>query len=182
MKYKVFGILGESGCGKDSIVRVLTDATDKVHNVVGYTTRPMRQGEVNGVNYYFLTENEFNTKDLITSNKFNIWYYGIGYENLDKDKINICILNTKSYLDFVSNGNIDLITFYIKTDEKQRLLRQLNRESNPNVEEIIRRYKSDKEDFIELQEVFNAKFDYILPNNNWDDHNECVKVIWDKIK
>ena len=46
---------------------------------------------------------------------------------------------------------IDVIVFRINCSDKTRLLRQLNREENPNVDEIIRRYKTDKEDFYDLE-------------------------------
>ena len=45
------------------------------------------------------------------------------------------------------DGRIDLKVIYIDADDKQRLLRSLNRETNPNVAEICRRYFADEKDF-----------------------------------
>ena len=45
--------------------------------------------------------------------------------------------------------------FYITATDKTRMLRQLNREGDPNVDEIIRRYKTDKEDFIDVDDDFD---------------------------
>ena len=45
--------------------------------------------------------------------------------------------------------------YYVTAKDKTRLLRQLNREENPNVDEIIRRYKTDKEDFCDLDFHYN---------------------------
>ena len=51
---------------------------------------------------------------------------------------------------------------YIVASDKERLIRQLDREENPNIEEIIRRYQTDSIDFLELEE-----YDYtILPNED----------------
>lgn len=45
--------------------------------------------------------------------------------------------------------------FYITASDKTRLLRQLNREGDPDVEEIIRRYSTDKKDFVGVDEDFD---------------------------
>jgi hypothetical protein len=47
--------------------------------------------------------------------------------------------------------DLDVTVFKIVCSDKTRLLRQLNREADPNVKEIIRRYKADEEDFFDLE-------------------------------
>ncbi len=54
---KIFCFMGKSACGKDSIYKqILSDETIPVKTLVPYTTRPIRDGEKNGVEYYFVSE------------------------------------------------------------------------------------------------------------------------------
>jgi guanylate kinase len=56
--YNIIAIMGQSGAGKDSIMEAVLDRfplAAPVHEIISCTSRPMRQGEVNGVNYYYYT-------------------------------------------------------------------------------------------------------------------------------
>ena len=67
---------------------------------------------------------------------------------------------------------MDLTVYYICATAKNRLIRQLNREENPDVDEIIRRYKADYEDFYDLE------FEYqVLPNDTMEDYEAAIKKI-----
>jgi guanylate kinase len=46
--------------------------------------------------------------------------------------------------------DIRVVGFYVKADDKTRMLRQLNRETNPDVREIVRRFTADEEDFYDI--------------------------------
>ena len=52
---RLFCLIGKSGAGKDTVFGELLKRTS-LRPVVTYTTRPMRQGEVNGREYYFVTD------------------------------------------------------------------------------------------------------------------------------
>ena len=79
---------------------------------------------------------------------FNGWYYGTGLESVDEYKINIGVFNPRGIQKLSARREeIDLKVFLIDASDKTRLLRQLNRENNPNVKEIIRRFNTDEEDF-----------------------------------
>jgi guanylate kinase len=54
----LLALVGKAGAGKDTILRYLCDHYD-VNEVISCTTRPPREGEVDGVNYHFLSESEF---------------------------------------------------------------------------------------------------------------------------
>jgi guanylate kinase len=60
-------ISGPSGVGKDAIVRTLQRRENSLHFVVTATSRPMREGEVDGVDYIFVSEQQF--KDMIAQNE-----------------------------------------------------------------------------------------------------------------
>ena len=134
------------------------------NRIIGYTTRPPREGEVNGVDYNFITQNEFIT--LIQSDKmveyaqFNGWFYGTCIAHLQPEQINIGIFSPAAIRSLIKREDIDLKVFYIFADPAVRLIRQLSREKNPNINEILRRYKTDLADFQHLE------FDYTMINNS----------------
>lgn len=149
--YKVLAICGEAGSGKDTILQKLLKIKPDFKEIISCTTRPMRQNELNGVNYYYLSETEF--KEKISSNEmleytvFNNWYYGTSLTQLDENKVNVGVFNPAGISELIDNPNIDLKIVRVMADKKTRLLRQLHREKNPNVDEIVRRYGTDKNDF-----------------------------------
>ena len=56
---KIFCLMGKSACGKDTIYKhILSDGCLPLKTLIPYTTRPIRDGETNGVEYYFLTDEE----------------------------------------------------------------------------------------------------------------------------
>lgn len=60
---KVIALFGPSGSGKDTIAKILAKQNN-VHEIVSCTTRPMRDYEQDGVDYYFLSNEEFGKKVL----------------------------------------------------------------------------------------------------------------------
>lgn len=87
-----------SGCGKDTVFKALQQRRDDVVESVSATTRSPREGEINGVNYYFKTEAEFKmmieNDDLLEYAQYNKCYYGTPVEGVE-NAINsgkVCIL------------------------------------------------------------------------------------------
>jgi len=64
----LFIIAAPSGCGKTSLVEALIKKTKNLCVSVSHTTRPPRPDEVNGINYYFISINEF--EEMIKNNAF----------------------------------------------------------------------------------------------------------------
>lgn len=109
---------------------------------------------------------------MIESSCFNGWYYGTSYESLKQDKINIGVFNPEGIRSFLKRPDVKLTVYYIAASPKKRLLRQLNRENNPNVDEIVRRYSTDEQDFEHLD------FEYtVLRNEDENDLTKCVELI-----
>lgn len=164
--YKIIALIGEAGSGKDTILKkVLAAAPGLFNEIISSTTRPPREGEVEGINYYYLTEKDFQNKvlsgQMLETANFNNWMYGTSYDALSADKPNIGVFNPTGIYSMLKRNDIELIVFRIKCNDKERLLRQLNRENNPNVNEIVRRFSTDNEDFKEL------KFEYITLDNDF---------------
>lgn len=168
-KYKIIALIGEAGSGKDTIMqKVLTHRKEQLHEIVSYTSRPPREGEQDGFNYHFISAEEFMDKidngEMIEYSYFNNWFYGTGYKSLSTDKINIGVFNPTGIRKLIERADIDLETFWIQAMPKTRLLRQLNREENPDVYEIVRRFKTDTHDFSNIDFRFKT-----LVNENVSD-------------
>lgn len=169
-------LVGKSGSGKDSLAKILSEL-NHWHNVVSCTTRPKREYEVEGKDYYFLTPDAFAQKvingDMIEATCFNNWHYGTMKSAL-VDGVNIgvwnpagyeCLMETMAY-----DKDIVILPYYLQCEDKTRLLRQLNREENPDVHEIIRRFAADEEDFMSLDcdgaimPLWNENFSHMEKN------------------
>lgn len=176
---KIVALMGEAGSGKDTILhRIMEKYPSYFNEIISCTTRPPRQGEKEGVNYHFLSVGDFIRKilngDMLEATEFNGWHYGTDSQSLTIDKINIGVFNPEGVRCLQEDENIELYVFYVRAAGKQRLLRQLNREENPDVDEIIRRYKADTEDFSFLNDI-----KYItLQNNTLDDIDIAVDTIF----
>lgn len=176
-KYKIIALFGPAGSGKDYIQKSIMQThygKDHLNEIISCTTRPPREGEKDGVDYHFKTsQSDFFSIPLIECSCFRGWWYGTSTDHLSIDKINIGVFNIKGICSLLEDEQIDCFPIYIKTYPKLRLLRQLQREANPNCEEIARRFLADQKDFL------NIPFHYHIIFNNTD---EVKPIIHDIIK
>ena len=158
-KIKVIAFVGKSGAGKDYIMKQVAKGLD-FHIIVSSTTRPKRDYETEGVDYHFLTEKEFAAARFLETASFNGWHYGTRYEDLDPNNTNVGVFNPTGLKSLAAQDDIDLTIVYVKASDKTRLLRQLNREEEPNVKEIIRRFGTDETDFQDDKSFTKLTNDY----------------------
>ena len=154
--FNIIALIGEAGSGKDSIMQnILKKRPLQFNEIISCTTRPMREGEAEGVNYFYLTPEEFAGKvlngEMLEATSFNDWFYGTSYDSLRSDCPNIGVFNPDGIRAISEIPDINLTVYKVCCSDKTRLLRQLNRETSPDVDEIVRRYKTDKEDFFDLE-------------------------------
>lgn len=153
-KYKIIALYGESASGKDTFLKKALEYFKDLHKIVGSTTRPPRDGEEDGIAYHFLTNEEFARQiidcSMFEAASFRGWYYGTNINDLSRDKINIGVFNTSSLDIILNDSRFEVIPLYFKASPKVRLMRALEREANPDVNEIIRRYQTDQKDFKEF--------------------------------
>lgn len=169
MKYDIIAITGKSAAGKDRILREIAKMNNKNINIIVPTTsRPMRDYEVDGKDYYFIDENEFFKRlacnQFIECTTHREWIYGVEFQNLNPFEINIGAFNPIAIKQLAERKDVNLTIFQIEAKDKTRLLRQLNREEDPDCQEIVRRYNSDRFDF--------SSFDYNYPNTKIKNETE----------
>jgi guanylate kinase len=127
-KYKIVAIMGKAGAGKDTLLReCLALDSNRLHEIISCTTRPPREGEVEGVNYYYLTEKEFMDRladdRMLEATEFRKWYYGTSIEALNQEKTNIGVFNPAGVRILMSLSNVAVLPIYVIADDKTRILR-----------------------------------------------------------
>lgn len=161
---KIICIMGKSSTGKDTIYKTLLK-TEELHlqKIVPYTTRPIRDGEKDGVQYYFTTEEDY--KRIKKSGKIveerlyhtfhGDWrYFTVDDGQFDNKNQDYMMIGTLEAYQKIRNyyGEENVIPILIEVDDIDRLQRALDREKgqdNPKLEEMCRRFLADSEDFSE---------------------------------
>lgn len=190
---KIYCICGKSSTGKDTIYkRILSDESLSLNNIVTCTTRPIREGEVDGREYRFITDEQAVKLEadgkVIELRAYNtvhgIWkYMTVDDGNIDLANKDYLIIGTlESYVKCRSYfGRENILPIYIEVDDGVRLERALEREKkqdNPKYEEMCRRFLADAKDFSnEKLEEAGIKDKFI--NNSLE---ECVEEIREYIR
>lgn len=190
---KIICLMGKSSTGKDTIYKEILKRTDlKLGTVVPYTTRPIRAGEQEGVEYHFTDEEGFRTLEaqgrIIEHRAYNtchgLWrYFTVDDETLNLEKQDYLIIGTlEAYQMFRQYfGSEKVLPVLVELDDGVRLQRALDRErkqENPKYNEMCRRFLADGEDFSEekLQEAGSPRSFYN------DDLDKCLEEIVTYIK
>lgn len=161
---KIYCMMGKSSSGKDTIYKMLLEDDDlALRKVVPYTTRPMRSGETDGVEYYFCDEArlaELQSAGLVVELRsyhtvHGVWSYFTAKDHQleDESKDYLMIGTLESYLKIRDYfGKERVIPIYIEVEDGIRLQRALDRErgqQEPKYEEMCRRFLADASDFSE---------------------------------
>ncbi len=153
---KVILILGKSASGKSTLRNYMCE-NFRYNKVITYTTRPIRKGEVDGEDYYFVTVEEFKrlkkAKHFFENVKFGGNYYGIGYESLLKTE-NPLLVVTPHGLKMFRKKKYPHIAFYLEVPKLTRIFRQIFR--GDELDKIKKRLRNDAVDFIGIYNKVNA--------------------------
>lgn len=183
-RIKVIALFGKSGAGKDTIQKELLKYIDNSQGIVSNTTRDPRDYEKDGIDYHFISVEDFAKKvlngEMLEATNFNNWFYGTSIDSLSKDKLNIGVFNPAGINCLWSDNRLNIIPIYIDASDKTRLLRQLNREKEPDCSEICRRFFTDEKDFQEE----NFDFKYKIYNNEEEkiDIKKIIDIIAEGLK
>ena len=183
---KIFYLMGKSASGKDTIYKKVKEQLPDLKAIVIYTTRPIREGERDGVEYHFVNEqkvDEFHQAGkIIELRAYNtvhgIWkYFTVDDGQFDREDHLIAIGTLESYVQLRKYFDDEkLVPIYIEVEDGLRLERALFRErqqEEPKYEELCRRFLADATDFAPdklreagiTQKYFNV------------DMNECIERI-----
>ncbi len=172
-------ILGESASGKTTLLKMFIEANPKYHKIVTYTTRPMRDGEVDGVDYHFIpqaTFDEFVKRGFFVEHaKYRDWSYGTAKADCESE--NAIAILTPAGLRALKRLGYNVTSIYVYVDRRSRLINILAR--GDNIDEAYRRNLSDVGQFDEvIQEV-----DYVIDNTKFHmDENQVLKCFQEILK
>lgn len=186
---KIYYLMGKSATGKDTIYKRLLTECPELKKIVLYTTRPRRDGETDGVEYYFTSEDQLkayeNQGKMIEWRTYETIHGPWSYATVDDGQIRL--ENT----DYLAIGTLEsyeklreyygedaVVPLYVTVDDGVRLERALQRErlqKIPKYQELCRRFLADEKDFSrENLERCGIKSAYVN-----EDLEECVRRIQD---
>ncbi len=190
---KMIYLMGKSSSGKDTIYkRLLGWKALNLKQVVLYTTRPIRAGEMEGEEYHFTDDAGFMELEaqgkVIEARAYHtyhgLWrYFTVDDGSIDLSSHNYLIIGTiESYVSTAEYfGRDKVLPVLLTLDDGIRLKRALNREmqqENPKYEEMCRRFLADAEDFSE-EKIKNAGITRTFSNENL---NSCLSQIKEYIQ
>lgn len=160
---KIYYVMGKSSSGKDTIYKKMLERHPWFRTIVPYTTRPIREGERNGVEYFFVDEERLRemqeSEQVIEVRSYNtrcgIWtYFTADDGQIDLERHDYLVIGTlvsyRALREYF--GEEKLIPVYIEVDDGLRLARAVERErrqAEPKYTELCRRFLADEEDFSE---------------------------------
>lgn len=161
---KIICLMGKSSSGKDTLYKhLMSDRELGLRPIVPYTTRPIRAGEQDGVEYYFTDEEGFrrlNVEGRIIEERsyrtvHGLWrYFTVADDKIDLEAADHCLIGTLDvYLSLRDYyGPERVLPVLVELDDGERLARALAREQaqrHPRYEEMCRRFLADSQDFSE---------------------------------
>lgn len=156
-------LVGESASGKSTVEKILSEKYG-YKKTVSYTTRPKRKGEENGVDYHFISDDEytekFNSGYFVETGAYNGWLYGTTKDQYEGNII--CVLTPHGLRQIKKNfNNEDIVSFYIKVPRRDRLIKLLKR--GDDIEEAIRRNQSD----VGQYDGIGDEVDFVIENDKY---------------
>jgi guanylate kinase len=154
-------LVGESASGKSTIEKELVKLG--YNKIVSYTSRPLRDGEVNGIDYNFISKEKFEelkqNSFFAEVGEYRGWYYGSAKDDCTNDKV--AVLTPHGLRQMKSIDGLDITSFYINVPRRDRLIKILQR--GDNIEECYRRSLSDVGQFDGIED----EVDYVIENDGY---------------
>lgn len=184
---KIYCVMGKSSSGKDTVYKKLKEQYKEFHLIVPYTTRPIREGEKDGVEYYFVDPEQFRAMKedgkVIESRSYNtkcgIWtYFTADDGQIDLSAADYLLIGTLVSYQALREyfGEEAIVPVYLEVEDGLRLARALERErrqEKPKYAEMCRRFLADEEDFSEENLIKSG----ITERFGNEDFTECLNKI-----
>ena len=162
-------ISGPSGCGKSTLLKEVYKDIDDYYFSISTTTRAPRIGEVNGIDYFFVTKEEFekdiNNGDFLEYAKVHDNYYGTSLKPIKKalDESKLVIFDIDVQGHEIVRSKLDAITtsVFITTPSLEVLETRLNSRNTDSTEIIEKRIKNAKGEVAYFQD-----YDYLIINDD----------------
>lgn len=158
---KIYYIMGKSSSGKDTLYKEILKRIPELQTLTLYTTRPIREGERDGVEYFFVSEETLKKyEDEGKVIELRVYHTVCGdwkYATIDDGQVDLTrsdylVIGTLESYDKLKAyyGAENLEPVYIEVEDGERLARALRRErqqEQPRYDELCRRFLADQEDF-----------------------------------
>lgn len=171
---------GPAGSGKDTVISELFKSDFDITKSVSMTTRKPRDGETDGIDYMFVSEEDFldavENGELLEYARYGVNYYGTPKGPVDKWLENGHIVILK--IDVEGAGNIrkiypDTVSIFIMPPSMQILEKRLRDRGSEDEEDVLRRLKIA---FNEIERCRN-EYDYVVINDDLQDAVDDIKTI-----
>jgi guanylate kinase len=181
-KHKIIILAAPSGAGKTTIKsRLLASMPDRLSFSISAATRKIRGGEQHGVDYFFISEEDF--KNKIDNNQFIEWemvypgsYYGTTVDEMQRiwseNKTPILDIDVQGALHVKEMYGEKAMTIFIKPPSLAILQERLEKRGTDNAEQIKTRVAKAAEEI-----SFSQNFDHIVLNDDLDKASEEVKQL-----
>jgi len=166
----LFVVSAPSGAGKTTLCRALTDSLENLTHSISYTTRKPRPGEVDGRDYYFVTEERF--RNMVQAGDFAEWaqvhsnLYGTSRRVLDEMRTD----GTDVILDIDTQGAgqikekcQDAVFIFIMPPSLEILEERLRHRKSDNEDEIKKRMRRARDEIRDY-----TMYDYIIVNRDFE--------------
>lgn len=188
---KIYFLVGQSNTGKDTLKRELLKRLPNIKDYVYCTTRPMRDGEVDGREYYFKSREQYeaDTNNIIESRVYNfngdspVVYYSLPVNGNEDDEY--IVTGTPdmchSYLKYYGEDVVKPV--FIVVSDRERLVRGIRREDSNkgNYKEVARRFYDEFTEYTEENISSLSGVAYVI-NDDLDDCIEGIRCIIEGLK
>ena len=180
-KGELFIISAPSGSGKSTLIKLLLEQVENLEYSISYTTREPRKGEVNGKDYFFVSEKEFekmieNNEFIEYARVFDKFYYGTSkkqvYSRIEQGKDVIMDIDVQGAYQIMEKGNLDFTSIFIIPPSIEELKKRLVDRGRDSMEEIEKRLITAKNEIKYLR-----YFDYVVVNDILEEALSSLKSI-----
>lgn len=171
---KIFLLVGPSGSGKTSLGKYLTEIG--IPELISHTTREIREGEIDGLTYYYVNKDEFNKIEKIEYSEYSGNYYCLSKKEIE-DKLNkfkhvFVIVDINGVRQIKEKYPEETISIFIEVTLEEMIQRMEERKDS--ISDIANRVYHA----VMSKELLNGtKCDYTIRNKDFEEAKEALNKI-----